>query len=148
MLQALQRVPILPEWQNKTFLKRYKFPGYRDALCAIHMPDTPIACSNPARRRLAYDELLAEQLALALVRLRMRRLIGCSLPSCGTYLNCLRQHLPFQLTESQERVFAEISQDLAANACCAYFKAMLAQEKQLLLCLPWHRHQNPVGHLH
>jgi len=115
MTQALRRMPVIAEWQDKALLQREQFPGYREALSTIHMPDSPaaIAASCPARRRLAYDEFLAGQLALALVRLRTKRLSGRPLPLLGTYLESLRQNLPFRLTQGQEQVFAEISQDLA-----------------------------------
>ncbi|RCL00583.1 MAG: ATP-dependent DNA helicase RecG [Candidatus Tokpelaia sp. JSC189] len=116
MIQALDRIPVLEEWQDKVLLQREQFPAYGEALTAIHMPDTPlvIAAASSARRRLAYDELLANQLSLALVRLKTKRLAGRPLPLLGTYLETLRQTLAFQLTQGQEQVFSEISQDLAA----------------------------------
>lgn len=116
MAQALSRVPVIPEWQNKAVLQQENFPGYREALHSLHKPDAPCAIlpSGSARRRLAYDEFLAGQLALALVRLKTRRLAGRPLPLRGTYTDPLRKNLPFQLTEGQERAFAEISRDLAA----------------------------------
>jgi len=115
MMQALGRIPALPEWQDSALMQREQFPGYEEALSAIHRPETPpaIAASSPARHRLAYDEFLAGQLALALVRLRTKRLSGRPSPLVGTCLGRLRRNLPFYLTQGQEQAFAEISQDLA-----------------------------------
>ncbi|MFL5120870.1 MAG: OB-fold nucleic acid binding domain-containing protein, partial [Microvirga sp.] len=79
---ALGRVPALPEWQDQAFLERSRFPAFGEALHQLHRPaaaadvSPEAAAASPARRRLAYDELLASQLALALVRSRMRRLPG------------------------------------------------------------------------
>jgi hypothetical protein len=84
---ALERLPDLPEWQDPAFLQRHDFPSMPDALRAEHRPEDEAraggkmagdaeAPASPARRRLAYDELLASQLALALVRSRMHRAAG------------------------------------------------------------------------
>jgi len=115
MIQALDRIPVIEEWHDKALLQREQFPGYGEALAAIHMPDTPpvVAAASPARRRLAYDEFLAGQLALALVRLKTKRLSGRPLPLLGSRVETLRQNLPFRLTLGQEQAFADISQDLA-----------------------------------
>jgi len=117
MAQALRRIPHLPEWQDEAFMRREQFPAYHQALCSLHQPQTPaaITAAAPARRRLAYDEFLAGQLALALVRLKTKRQAGRPLPVVGQRLEKLRQNLPFALTQGQELAFAEISGDLAAS---------------------------------
>src|SRR5207253_9381867 len=71
---ALARLPNLPEWQNAKFLAARGWTSFNDALDAVHAPKRaedlePIA---PPRLRLAFDELLANQLALALIRKRLR----------------------------------------------------------------------------
>src|SRR5215213_9367936 len=77
---ALGRVPALPEWQDRAFLEQSRFPVFGEALHQLHRPaaaadvSPEAAAASPAWRRLAYDELLASQLALALARSRMRRL--------------------------------------------------------------------------
>ena len=71
---ALERVPKLPEWQDAAWLERNAYPAFSDALRSIHHPSAPedIAPESPAWSRLAYDELLAGQLALALLRAHQR----------------------------------------------------------------------------
>lgn len=116
---ALDRLPALPEWQDPAWLGRHAWPTFADALRAVHNPDTPEALSperravDPARRRLAFDELLATQLALALVRAQSRRAGGRTHAGDGTLVAKLRAGLPFSLTGAQERALADIRTDLA-----------------------------------
>ena len=113
--QALSRLPVLPEWQDAEFLRRRTFPAFGDALTRIHNPADPIDVSvdGAAWRRLAYDELLAGQVSLALVRAKVRRLSGRPLIGDGRIVEKLRAALPYSLTSSQEFALAEINADLA-----------------------------------
>lgn len=74
MKQALAAVPPLPEWQDEPYLKATGWPSFNQALKLAHHPVklTDLEPSDPARSRLAYDELLANQLALAIVRERVK----------------------------------------------------------------------------
>ncbi len=118
---ALERAPALPEWQDAAWLAREGLPPFRDALAALHQPDSPLALSpealvrSPARRRLAYDELLATQLALGLVRAQAKRPAGRAIVPDGTIVARVAAALPFRLTASQERAVAEIAGDLASG---------------------------------
>ncbi|MGX5828296.1 ATP-dependent DNA helicase RecG [Mesorhizobium sp. 43Arga] len=113
--QALARLPELPEWQDGAFMRRHTFPTFADALTRIHNPSDPIDVSieGAAWRRLAYDELLAGQVSLALVRAKIRRLSGRPLVGDGRIVEKLRAALPYSLTTSQEFALAEINADLA-----------------------------------
>ncbi|ANT52114.1 ATP-dependent DNA helicase RecG [Mesorhizobium amorphae] len=113
--QALGRLPDLPEWQDDAFMRRQTFPTFGDALTRIHNPADPIdvAIEGAAWRRLAYDELLAGQVSLALVRAKVRRLSGRPLIGDGRIVEKLRAALPYSLTGSQEFALAEINADLA-----------------------------------
>jgi ATP-dependent DNA helicase RecG len=113
--QALSRLPVLPEWQDAEFLRRRTFPTFGDALARIHNPADPIDVSvdGAAWRRLAYDELLAGQVSLALVRAKVRRLSGRPLVGDGRIVEKLRAALPYSLTSSQEFALGEINADLA-----------------------------------
>jgi len=120
MVQALQRLPHLPEWQDVSLKSREKFPSYVEALQQLHQPDTPeqIEPLSFGRRRLAMDEFLSHQLALALVRQQIRNpdklpANGLSRPANGVLLRQLMHNLPFELTPAQTQAFAEISADLA-----------------------------------
>lgn len=114
---ALERIPALPEWQEPTVLAANKLPGFAEALHEAHRPESAQALSpqHPARQRLALDELLASQLALRLVRARMRRLPGHEHVGDGRLTAAIEAALPFQLTGAQQRALADIRADMASD---------------------------------
>lgn len=118
---ALERVPRVPEWQDAAWLDRNGLPDFATALAAIHRPGSAQQLSedalakSPARRRLAYDEILASQLALALVRSRMRRLPGRVNAGDGHLVERIKSALPFGLTASQAKAVEDIRNDLVAD---------------------------------
>jgi ATP-dependent DNA helicase RecG len=114
---ALERTPELPEWQDAAFLAQRDFPGFRTALETLHRPRRPddVAPEGPALTRLAYDELLANQLALQLVRARMRRLGGRATVGDGRRSRKIEAALSFALTGAQTRAIAAIRADLASE---------------------------------
>ena len=107
--QALAGLPELPEWIEPSLLDRMHWPAWRDALLLAHKGE-----HASARDRLAYDELLANSLALMLVRDANRARIGTSLQGDGRLRAKL--HLPFALTGAQQRAIGEIEGDLAQGA--------------------------------
>jgi ATP-dependent DNA helicase RecG len=112
---AVERAPELPEWIDQDYLKRQGWAGWRASLVAAHSP-AELADLEPAtraRQRLAYDELLASQLALALVRARQRKLVGRRLKGDGAIRSRIAQALPFALTGSQKTAVKEIEADMA-----------------------------------
>lgn len=113
---ALLRLPDLPEWQNGPWLKANGWPAWRVSVQSAHEPQSAadIAPDAPARARLAYDELLANQLALGLVRLRMKKRPGRSIAGDGHLRRKVEAALPFALTDAQARSLAEIEADMKA----------------------------------
>jgi ATP-dependent DNA helicase RecG len=112
--QALQKLPDLPEWISPEVIRRCKFPDIAQALHRVHMPVelTDILPDGPFRSRLAFDELLAGQLALALVRARLRRPAGERNAGDGHLRNKVIDALPYALTSSQRAATAAIADDL------------------------------------
>jgi ATP-dependent DNA helicase RecG len=112
---ALSRIPDLPEWQDAAWLKQQDFPGFAQALRSVHRPAEPVDLEpqSKAWSRLAYDELLAGQLALALLRGHMRRRAGRGSSSEGVLRAKIVAALPYRLTPSQERAVSDIIADLA-----------------------------------
>jgi ATP-dependent DNA helicase RecG len=112
---ALDRVPDLPEWQDSAWLKRNAFPSFAEALRSVHRPATPsdLEPQSAAWSRLAYDELLAGQLALALLRGHMRKRAGRGSAAEGLLRARIIAALPYSLTPSQERAVRDIIADLA-----------------------------------
>jgi ATP-dependent DNA helicase RecG len=113
---ALERLPDCPEWIDSALVAREGWPGWAEAVRAAHAPRAPadLAPTAPARQRLAYDEVLAHQLTLALARQDARR--GKGRPSLGD--GHLRRKvlaaLPYRPTAAQQRASEEIAADLAA----------------------------------
>lgn len=112
---ALERAPKLPEWLGDDLRDREGWTGWRASLAAVHAPESAAALSPEAapRRRLAYDELLANQLALALVRRRARRTRGRSLKPAGDLKTRVMAALPYTLTGDQAAALAQIEGDMA-----------------------------------
>ena len=112
---ALARLPDLPEWQDEAWLSRERFPAFSEALRHLHRPAEPhdIAPESLAWTRLAYDELLAGQLALALLRAHMRRQAGRGSASEGLLRARVLKALPYTLTHSQQKAVDDIVADLA-----------------------------------
>jgi ATP-dependent DNA helicase RecG len=107
--QALARLPDLPEWIEPGQLAQTGWPAWRDALRLAHD-----STDEKARDRLAYDELLANSLALLLVKAEGRRRRGQALAGDGRLRAKLQ--LPFALTGAQQRSIAEIEGDMAQEA--------------------------------
>ncbi|MBF0665961.1 MAG: ATP-dependent DNA helicase RecG [Brevundimonas sp.] len=114
--QALEHAPELPEWQDPAWLARRRWPGWRAALEQLHAPaaEPDLEPDAPARQRLAYDELLAHQLALARRR-RARQVTSAPAIRPGEPSERLLAALPFELTGAQARAVAEIRRDLASG---------------------------------
>ncbi len=112
MAQALERLPALPEWQDASLLRRERWPAFGDALRALQAPVEP---PDPtARARLAYDELLADQVARALIRGRLKQRPGRALVGDGRLRAEALARFGFAPTASQVRALTEIDADLGA----------------------------------
>ena len=112
---ALTKIPALTEWQDEAWLARSRFPSFSDALHTLHRPNDPsdVLLDGPAWSRLAYDELLAGQLALAMVRAHQRSLPGRGSSGEGILRAKVIAALPYALTPSQGRAVDDIVTDLA-----------------------------------
>ena len=116
VMGALQKTPTLPEWLDPAMLTQQDWPSFHEAILRLHAPEHPVdvKVDAPPRLRLAYDELLAKQLAMALVRENTRRTKGRSLIATGQYVDDLLKAAPFKPTNAQTRAFSEISADMTS----------------------------------
>jgi ATP-dependent DNA helicase RecG len=105
--EALERAPELPEWIESSLGARECWSAWLPSLSLIHREPA----SEDARKRLAYDEIFANQLALLLLRQSQRRRRTVPLPGTGELVRKLR--LPYEMTDAQRRVIREIRGDLA-----------------------------------
>jgi ATP-dependent DNA helicase RecG len=115
-MEALQRAPSLPEWQDPAWLVQEGLPSWQDAITRIHSPqsEADLTPQSPALRRLAYDELLAHQLAMALRKADRRAEPAPRIPA-SPLASALAADLPFRLTGAQGRALADIRQDMASG---------------------------------
>ncbi len=118
MKGALNYVPKLPEWIDGAHKKREGWPDWDEAVRSLHTPDSKkdLEPASKTRMRLAYDELLANQLTLALVRDRQKKINGRIFKPTGDLRGKIESVLPFNLTGAQSRSLSEIDQDMAAPA--------------------------------
>jgi ATP-dependent DNA helicase RecG len=108
--EALERAPELPEWIEPSLAARECWSAWRASLALIHREPG----ADDARRRLAYDEIFANQLALLLLRQSQRR--HRTTPLAGGGDLTAKLDLPYQLTGAQRRVIEEIRGDMAQSA--------------------------------
>ena len=113
---ALEHAPTLPEWQHPDWLRKRRFPGWRQALGQLHAPraEPDLSPDAIARQRLAYDELFAHQLALTRRR-RARQITPAPVIRPGEASTRVLDALPFPLTGAQQRAIEDIRRDLASG---------------------------------
>lgn len=113
---AIARAPHLSEWQDEAWIRKNGFPSWNEAIRAVHAPQSAHDLSPPSisLQRLAYDELLANQLALALIRRARKKAAGRDFVAAGDIRKRAIAALPFKLTRAQEEALKEIDADLAS----------------------------------
>ncbi|WP_029618212.1 ATP-dependent DNA helicase RecG [Pseudorhizobium marinum] len=114
---AVARLPALREWADPALAERQGFPSVLESFQQLHDPrdEGDIDPRSPARRRLAYDEFMAGQVSLALVRQRLRKVPGRPIQATGELAERIRATLPFSLTASQQKAVEEILKDMAGE---------------------------------
>ncbi len=115
--QAADKVPEVVEWLDPAWLAERQWPDLKTAATRMHRPldAGDVSPGSPIRQRLAYDELLAGQLALGLVRQGQKSQRGRAISGNGKLRAALSKALPWALTGAQTRALAEISADMAAD---------------------------------
>lgn len=115
--QMLEQLPEFPEWIDKALVAREEFESFSVTIRKAHellLPDA-LDLSGSTRRRLAYDELLANQLALGLVRLRVAQTSGRPMVPDAELDAKIRKAFGYTLTGAQERTLREVSADMAKH---------------------------------
>jgi ATP-dependent DNA helicase RecG len=112
---ALDRLPVLPEWIDPALRERRGWPAWGDAVRRAHAPEVEadLSPTTPARARLAYDEIFASQLAVALVRAQRHRQKGRAIVGTGTLSRPVEAALGFSLTGAQRLALAEIAAEMS-----------------------------------
>jgi ATP-dependent DNA helicase RecG len=113
-LAAAARTAGLPEWADAALIARESWASFPDALMQAQQPEELSALdpAHPARRRLAYDELFARQVAMRLSVDARRRVPARPLPGGAGLTERLLAALPYAPTGAQARAFQEIGADM------------------------------------
>ncbi|WP_414644276.1 ATP-dependent DNA helicase RecG [Bosea sp. (in: a-proteobacteria)] len=111
---AAEKCPDLAEWQDPAFLTKSGFPSFAEAMQSLHHPPDIKAVEGDTivRRRVGYDELLASQIALALVRRQQKKIAGRATAGDGRLRRTLESALPFRLTDGQKQALSDIHADM------------------------------------
>jgi len=115
--QVLHLLPNLKEWIDERLLKKYNFVSWKEAVKQLHNPNIEDTYSekNFFRRRLAFDELFAHQLAICIIRTIDNKKTSIPFTNNNKLKNNLINNLEFKLTNSQLIVINEIQKDLESN---------------------------------
>ncbi|MGN0929972.1 MAG: ATP-dependent DNA helicase RecG [Alphaproteobacteria bacterium] len=108
--QVIKTLPSLPEWQKDAEI------SFADAIKIIHTDFSNENLRIKAKSRLAYDEVLANQLSLALSRNKVKEQHGVQIKTKGKYRSALLKSLGYELTNAQKRVTEEILSDLSSSS--------------------------------
>ena len=109
------------DWIPPALLETLELPSLAEALAMMHRPPRDVQLSqltsgrHPAQRRLAFEELLAHQLALRLLRQEVKADPAPPLRDADTLEQRFIGSLSFALTGAQQRALAEVDRDLAAD---------------------------------
>ncbi len=114
MSQIIEKLPDFPEWIDKQHIDEFNWPSFSNAMRAVHAPSFPkdTELTSPARMRLAYDEYLAGQLTLQIIRSTLVKQKGVARQFSGKLTQALKAALPFDLTCGQNDAIAQILDDL------------------------------------
>ncbi len=115
MKDALTRLPVMPEWIDNSQMAQEGWPSWVEAVNSVHAPQNSgdLAATSPDRARLAYDELMAHQLTLALARADQRKAKGIVSSGTGVLRARVLGNLPYKPTGAQLRSMEEIASDMA-----------------------------------
>jgi ATP-dependent DNA helicase RecG len=115
--QALDLLPDLEEWQDREFVNKNNWRSWRDCAQKLHRPinESDLEPGDPDRSRLAYDELLANQLALEMVRNQFKRANGQAIIGNHSISSKILLSLPWQLTAGQQEAIDEILADMRSD---------------------------------
>jgi ATP-dependent DNA helicase RecG len=117
IVEAVGRTPELPDWLDPAFAAQRDWPGWHEAIVSVHEPSdlADLDSNQLAHQRLAYDELLASQLAIGLVRARTRKRPGLPTIGDGSLRAKAVDALPFEMTVSQHQAIDDIISDMASD---------------------------------
>ncbi|MCR4623090.1 MAG: ATP-dependent DNA helicase RecG [Alphaproteobacteria bacterium] len=112
---ALKLIPENLDWLPNELKNKYGLVDFSDALRAVHHPesDEDLLITNEFRKRIAIDEILANQIRLKQIKRNQQRRSTIAIKEMGEIFGKLQ--LPFELTEDQVKCLEDIKADLASG---------------------------------
>jgi ATP-dependent DNA helicase RecG len=110
---VLEHIPVVPEWDLET-VQHNQWPSWSDAIQALHCANSgeDLLPTTVSRQRLAYDELLAHQLSMILMKEAYHRTAGIPKVSKRELIQRALSLIPFTLTSAQITALNQILEDL------------------------------------
>ena len=115
--EGQKRIPEITEWLSETIIKQYQFHDWKTSIRKIHLPEniSDTNLNSVYRKRLALDELIANQISMSLLKNKISKLQNKNILKNSNLVNDFYKIIPFQLTENQEKAINEIKTDLFAK---------------------------------
>ena len=113
--QVMYSLPKIDEWHDQSFIKKENFLSWNESISMLHQEQANKDLNSIFVKRLAYDEIFANLLLLSNNRIKIKKIKKNSKHFKNVYSNNLIQNLPFKLTNSQNKVVAEIENDLKST---------------------------------
>ena len=112
--QVINNLPRVDDWIDINFIKKNKMIGWNEGIKKLHSSNEAKNLQSESFRRLVFDELCANFLALSENRKRFKKAKTPKIFS-NQLSNQIIKKLPFKLTKSQIKVLNEIKSDLTSS---------------------------------
>ena len=113
--QSIKKIPDVTEWLSDGVIEKYKFENWQTSITKIHNPENikDAELNSIYRKRLAFDELVANQISMLLIKNKITKINNNLSPNINSeVIENLYKNLPFKLTENQREVVNEIQKDI------------------------------------
>ena len=117
IIESLDKIPDIPEWLSEKTIKENQFLSWKTSIKKIHMPDDiyDTSLDNIYRKRLALDELLANQISMKMLKSKISKTKNKPVINESKLVSEFYKLIPFKLTQNQEEVINEIKSDINSN---------------------------------
>ena len=117
IIESLDKIPDIPEWLSEKTVKENQFVSWKTSIKKIHVPDDIYDndLNNIYRRRLALDELIANQISMKMLKNKISKNKNNPVINESKLITEFYKSIPFKLTQNQEEVINEIKNDISSK---------------------------------
>ena len=112
--KVIKNIPVIDDWLDKDFIKKNNLHNWNESIINLHNSEKHRSNNSKYFRRIVFDELCANFLVLSENRRKIRRK-KIAKKFNKKYSEVIIKKLPFELTNSQKKVLAEINFDLMSE---------------------------------